>query len=338
MPSIQPVKGKKSTTYRVEVMIDGVRSSKTLKTKREAELYAARMTIDSEQLAGTNYRFGHTTLLEDLISEFLCNYKGKDSSMKQRLSFWVEALGDKAIAKVSKDNVRTVLKSLIDCGKSNATYNRYKAALSAVFKYAEDEYSTDHNPCKGIRNKPEAQAIDRWATKDELERLFSAAKKSAWPRLYLFVLIALHTGARRGNCLALRWSAIDFNKRLAYLATSKGKKPVMLPLNIEVIAELEKFREVGNGFIFPHPEKPNTMFRNFDYHWYKALEQAGIQEQLRIHDLRHTTASWLAQAGVATSEIQQIMAHKSITTTQRYIHHDTAGKAEKLKAVFGGLC
>jgi len=158
-------------------MIDGVRSSKAFKTKREAEQYAARMTIESEQKTGTNYRFGHTTALADLISEFLCCYKGKDPSLEQRLLFWSGALGHKPIAKVSKDNVRAVLNSLLNEGKSKATFNRYKAALSAVFKYAEDEYSFDHNPCRGIRNKPEAQAVDRWATKDELERLFSATKK-----------------------------------------------------------------------------------------------------------------------------------------------------------------
>lgn len=338
MPTVRAIKGKKRTTYRVEAMVDGVRiASRTFQKKSEADLYAAQIEIHRYSAIGSNFKYLHSTTLSVLIDDYLASYNGKDCSLKQRLERWRVELGCVPLAHITKDKVRKVLKTLIDEGKSNATHNRYKSALSAAFSYANDEYDTDHNPCKKIKNKPEPQSFERWAAEDELRKLFEAAKSSNWPRMYLFILMAVHTGMRRGSLLSLRWNSIDFSKKVAYLPTSKNVKPIALPLNTEVMDELERYREVGNGFIFQHPQQPNKSFRNFDYHWKMVKKQAKIEEKLRVHDLRHTTGTWLAGASVPLTEIQQIMTHKSILTTQRYIHHDTASKAEKLRNVFGGL-
>jgi len=338
MPSIRAIKGKKATKYRVEAMIDGERiPSKTFSKKSEAELYAAQLNLQKQSLLGTNFRYIHQTTLGELIDEYLGQYKGKDTSKPQRLERWRSELGSLPLAGVTKDKVKKVLKKLLSDGLANSTHNRYKSALSAVLSYADEEYDTNHNPCRKIRNKTEAQPVERWATSDELDRILSATKRSSWCRLYLFTLMAIHTGMRRGSLLALRWNSIDFNRSIAYLKTSKNANPLALPLNEEVMVELEKFREIGNGFIFPHPRRMEENFRNFDYHWKKARKIAALEENLRIHDLRHTTATWLVQASVPLTEVQQILTHKSIQTTQRYIHHDTAGKAEKLQKVFGGI-
>ena len=268
MASIKTIKGKKGTTYRVEAMIDGVRlPSKTFKKKSDAERHAAILTLQADSFRGYNYRFTSTTTLSDLIDEYLSAYNGKDTSRFQRLNFWEEQLGHLPLDKVQKDKVRKSLQLLLNTGISNGTYNRYKSALSAVFKFAEEEYDIDLNPCAGIKNKPESQPIDRWATHDELQRIFKACRESSWSKMYLYTLIAVHTGMRRGSCLALRWSSIDFENRVAYLPTSKNKKPIMIPLNEEVIVELNKHREVGTGFIFHKPEDKSKPFKNFDYHW-----------------------------------------------------------------------
>jgi integrase len=160
MASIQAIKGKKGTTYRVEAMIDGFRHSKTFKKKSEAEKHAAILIIESETASGLNYRFSQTTTLSELIADYLNNYRGKDTSRQQRVSFWSDELGHLPIAKVTKVSVRTVLQRLLSNGRSNATHNRYKAALSAVFRYADEQYGSEHNPCRGIRNKPESQPVD----------------------------------------------------------------------------------------------------------------------------------------------------------------------------------
>lgn len=338
MATIKTIKGKKTNTYRVEAMIDGVRlPSKSFKNRKDAEKHAAFLTLKADSLRGYNFRFTSTTTLSSLIDDYLEGYTGRDPSRTQRLIYWKEQLGHFSLDQIHRDKVRSVLQKLKSSGKSNSTYNRYKSALSAVFRFARDEFDVDHNPCEGIKNKPEAQKIDRWASPEELSRLLKACKESKWSRLYLYVLIAVHTGMRRGSCLSLKWSSINFDEKVAYLPTSKNKKPILIPLNEEVIQELQKFREVGNGYIFHRPDDKTKQFKNFDYHWVKAKELATINEPLRIHDLRHTTGSWLGQAGVPLTEIRDIMTHRSIQTTQRYIHHNYKDKAEKLKQVFRGV-
>jgi integrase len=338
MATIKAIKGKKGTTYRVEAMIDGIRlPSKTFKTKPEAERQAAILTLKADAVRGYNFRYTSTTTLSCLIDEYLSSYDGKDSSRQQRLNFWKEQLGHLCLDKIQRDKVKSSLRHLLNSGKSNATFNRYKSALSAVFRFAEEEYDIDFNPCTGIRNKPESQPIDRWASHDELSRLLEACRQSSWSKMYLYVLVAVHTGMRRSSCLALRWSSIDFDMCIAYIPTSKNKKPIMIPLNDEVMVELLKHREVGNGFIFNKPEDKSQSFKHFDYHWRVAKQRADITDSLRIHDLRHTTGSLLGQAGVPLTEIRDIMTHKSIQTTQRYVHHNYQDKALKLKSVLGGI-
>ena len=338
MATIKTIKGKKGTTYRVEAMIDSVRlPSKTFKTKLEAERQAAILTLKADAVRGYNFRYASTTTLSNLIDEYLSSYTGKDSSRIQRLNFWRDQLGHLCLDKIQRDKIKSSLRHLQNTGISCATFNRYKSALSAVFKFAEEEYDIEHNPCIGIRNKKESPPRDRWASHDELFRLLEACRKSNWPKMYLYVLVAVHTGMRRGSCLALRWSSIDFDKAVAYLPTSKNEKPIMIPLNDEVMIELLKHREVGNGFIFHKPEDKFQPFLHFDHHWNIAKLNAEITEPLRIHDLRHTTGSLLGQAGVPLTEIRDIMTHKSIQTTQRYVHHNYKDKAHNLQQVLKGV-
>jgi integrase len=338
MASIKTIKGKKGTTYRVEAMIEGVRlPSKTFKTKQEAERQAAILTLKADSSSGYNFRYLSTTTLTNLIDEYLSSYKGKDPSKSQRLNFWKENLGHLVLKKIQRNKVKALLRELLNSGKSYATHNRYKSALSAVFRFAEDEYDIKFNPCTGIKSKLENQPIDRWANHEELLRLLGACRESSWSKMYLFVLIAVHTGMRRGSCLALRWSSIDFENCVAYLPTSKNEKPIMIPLNDEVMIELNSHKELSNGFIFHSPKDKSKPFKNFDHHWKTAKKKARINQPLRIHDLRHTTGSLLAQADVPITIIRDIMTHRSIQTTQRYVHHNFKDKAKKLQKVFKGV-
>ena len=336
MASIRPIKGKKATTYKVETTIDGVRvPSKTFKKKADAERYAASLTLQSSNLIDNSFKILSCTTLSDIVEVYLSRYKGKDSSLPQRLCYWNEKLGEQTLDKLTKRSIKACLEELSETGKSNATVNRYKSALSAVFTKACDIYDIDTNPCKGIKNLPEGTPCDNWATPEEVTSILNASKASSWPKMYLFVLMAIQTGMRRSSLLSLRWDFIDFNNGTVYQPTSKNDKPILLPITDAVLKELRAHREIGTGFVFPHPSNPNQWFANIDSHWKLCLKRSGIDKHLRIHDLRHTTGSWLAQAGVPLTEIKEIMTHKTIQTTQRYIHHDLNSKSNSIRSVFG---
>ena len=101
------------------------------------------------------------------------------------------------------------------------------------------------------------------------------------------------------------------------LITSKNCKPRELPLTKDVIAELKKFQEVGNNFVFP--SKDATQARDFRGSWNAAVKSANV-EDFRFHDCRHTCASYLAQSNASLVQIAEVLGHTNTTVTKRYAH------------------
>lgn len=335
MASIQTVKNVKSTTFRVQYMRDGFRVSKSFKTKKEAKEFESHLILNddfAESLTNpTLTRFP----LKTAIEEYLSQYSGRDDSVHQRMQYWSSALGDKPVGKITKRMIRTKLKELEDSGLKPATLNRYKSAIGSVYKYLSSEYYINHNPTKGIPAKKEDNARTRFLSKEELSRLLESARESKWDRLYLLILMAITTGARRSEMLQRKWEDIDLKARVIPLEQTKNGDRRVLTLTNGVITELMKFRE-PNGYVFPHSSKINDYFKGFDYHWKAALKDAGI-EDFRFHDLRHSCASWLAMNGASLLEIADVLGHKSMEMTKRYSHLCTSHKAELTDRIFGDV-
>ena len=146
---------------------------------------------------------------------------------------------------------------------------------------------------------------NRFLSPQEQQNLLTATRSSHWNKLYLLVLLALTTGARRGELLKLTWLDLDLTNKVARLHTTKNNEPRLLPLLEPVIEELMRFRE-------------------------KALRNAGLSN-LRFHDLRHTAASNMVSASRTLFETGTLLGHKQSSTTMRYAHlahHHTSKMAE----------
>lgn len=334
MATIQARKGKKGTTYRVEFMRGGFRVSKTFKAKKEAEKFAANVLVNEDFSQALTDQTLNSLIFSDAVEQFLRQDNGKDPSKIQRLNHWVELFKAKPVGKVTRPMVRAELKKLLQT-KAPATVNRYKAAIGSLYKFLSDEYDIDHNPTKGISQYTENNGRTRYLTSEELPKLLQCSKSSEWDRLYLLILMAITTGARRTELVTLSWSDIDMKSRTAKLDRTKNGESRILTLTPDVITELMKFREAG-GYVFPHGGNACGYFKNFDCHWRIALDEAGIKD-FRFHDLRHTCASILAMNGASLLEIAQVLGHKSITMTQRYSHLCTEHKASLTDRVFGSI-
>ena len=103
--------------------------------------------------------------------------------------------------------------------------NRYRSVVSVVFSYACREYDLPENPVRKIPSLPENNERIRFLSEAERTRLFKACRASKWDKLYLIVLLAITTGARKGEITKLRWNDIDFDRRTAYVATTKNGQP-----------------------------------------------------------------------------------------------------------------
>lgn len=175
------------------------------------------------------------------------------------------------------------------------------------------------NPTEGIALLPTNNQRDRYLSKDEALRLFEALAASSNPQLPSIVAMLLLTGARRSEVLKARWSDIDVERRSWRIKENKGGTTRYVPLSAGMMALLKTIpRSEDSDYIFTNPKtgKPFVyLFRT----WHRARCQAGVPD-VRMHDLRHTFASYVINAGHSLYEVQKLLGHTQITTTQRYAH------------------
>jgi integrase len=336
MATIQKLKNKKGFSYRVIIRNKGLRTiSKTFPKRQLASQFIHKMESNRQERALYSFKNDTTTFSELVIEYFKNDYQGAEAvHQKARTQHWVDLLGDRYIVDITTSDISYAINKLPKT-LSNATKNRYKAAVSVVFSYACRQYGLVLNPVKNIRSLPENNARTRYLSNDERSRLFKASRSSQWGKLYLLVLLAITTGARRGELLGLEWKDIDFDRRLAHIKTTKNGEPKVLPLTENVMVELNKFKEQESSLVFNSKVKPDKPFE-FRKQWVKVLNEAEI-EGFRFHDLRHTCASYLAQSGASLLEIADVLGHRQISMTQRYSHLCVDHKQKLINSVLGNM-
>jgi integrase len=158
------------------------------------------------------------------------------------------------------------------------------------------------------------------------------------PHLRLVILIALYTGLRRGEILALRWADIDLENRI--LLVRKSKTPAGQGRKVNLNSRLydalyNQHREANSEWVFPSFDRFQDEGRerhicDIKHAFQKAVKLSGIPK-ITFHQLRHTFCSRLANAGVSMSVIQELAGHSSILTTRRYTHPDVELKRKAVE-------
>jgi len=157
----------------------------------------------------------------------------------------------------------------------------------------------------------------RWLSEDEEVCLLGVLSRNH----QVLVLVAVHTGMRKGEQLSLRWTDIDFHQRRLTIRESKSGEARYIPLNEVAVAALQKHpKMIDNPYVFygRNPGQPmHNGIKNND--WKRYLGEAGI-ENLKWHDLRHSFASRLVMRGVDLYTVSKLLGHQSLEMTGRYAH------------------
>ena len=336
MASIQKLNNKKGVSYRVHIRSRELPViSKTFPSKVQARQFVAELEGSRQkhlEFGNRNNKLSFTQLVEEyLMNEYLGT---KPQQQRSRLKHWLKHMGSLPAIDITKNDINLGLKKLPK-DLSNATINKYKKLASVVFNYGIRELDLMNNPTRYIRALPEKKGRTRYLSDNERERLFKACRASKWNKLYLLVLIAITTGARRGELLRLCWTDIDFERQTAYVITSKNGESKVLPLTNSVIEELKKFNHNDKSLIFCSeikPDKPYIFFKQ----WNRVRDEAELID-FRFHDLRHTTASYLAQNGATLLEIADVLGHKQIEVTMRYSHLCIKHKSSLINRVMSSI-
>lgn len=216
--------------------------------------------------------------------------------------------------------------------RSPSSVNRELELLSRIFSYAVERGELDNNPFKGVKKLAVNNLMTRYLTPNEENRLMNALTGRR-AHLRPIVLIALHTGMRRGEILSLRWEQVDFSRNSIQLLRTKSGKPRSIPMNKVIKDVLRRMRNDDCEYVFRNrrTDKSVTDIKNA---FKAALKEAGI-EKLRFHDLRHTAGTRMADANIPITAISDILGHADIRTTTRYAHATDEAKRRAVKALEG---
>lgn len=226
--------------------------------------------------------------------------------------------------KVNQLERREVAKLHHSMRRTPTLANRVLAVLSALMTFAErhELRPLNTNPCRLLERYRESSR-ERYLSAEELARLgeaLAAAEQAQTehPSAILALRLLALTGMRKGEVLALRWNEVDLDHGRAHLPDSKtGKKIVPLaPPALEVLMKAK--RQEGCPFVCwgRRSDKP---FVGLQKVWERVRASADL-EGVRIHDLRHTFASFGAASGFGLFVIGKVLGHTQASTTERYAH------------------
>jgi integrase len=192
--------------------------------------------------------------------------------------------------------------------------------LSAIFSFAIQRGLRADNPCAGVRRYQPGKS-ERFLSPTEqmsLGKALAAAERAGTnPNAIAVIRVLALTGARAGEVLSLRWQEVDFERTCLRLSDSKTGAKV-IPLGaaaMQVIAAQE--RREGTDYVFPGAH--GGPLGSIGKVWRRVRGAAGLAE-VRLHDLRHSFASNIVNAGGSLPVIGALLGHRSTQTTARYAH------------------
>jgi integrase len=249
-------------------------------------------------------------------------------NVKQHLLWWKKHLKPLTLDAVKPSLIAEkrdlLLSESNDYGRrrSTTTAVRYLSSLSHLFTIAIKEWEwLSENPIHKISKPRLANGRVRFLNDDERIRLLEACRQSRCKVLYLAVILALSTGMRYGEILNLTRADVDIENGVITLKETKNGEVRSLPLVGQPL-ELLKLHVASinkpSALIFPSPSSPTKPI-DIRSAWEKALQNAHITN-FRFHDLRHTTASYLAMNGHSLLDIAALLGHKDLQMTKRYAH------------------
>lgn len=350
MATIEKRERKTGTVYQADVRIRGFpRQKKTFKRLTDAKIWAQQTeaSIRSGQFRDV-HKTARTKKFEDLIEKYRAEvlaFKSEKTQKGERyiVDRWEQELGGRTLSSIDASQINRILQSLraegdvrrakpgvIPKPKSQRTMKYYRDTLAMLFKHAENWGWIGRNPMADVKQITNLsnQRI-RFLDEDERAALLQACKKSGNRQLYPIVVFALSTGARKGEILGLTLDDIDLDRGVAIFRNTKNgdTRPAPLVGHLkEVLKEQAAWAQERHEAAEKKPPK-RWLFPSQDGQkaidirapWEKARDQAGIVD-FRFHDLRHSTASYLAMSGASQLEIAEVLGHKTLQMVKRYSH------------------
>ena len=234
---------------------------------------------------------------------------------------------------VTKADLAAYLTHLGHAGLSGVSRARKLAAIREYFRFLVEHGVIPGSPAVGITTPKREQKSRVWLRPDEYSRMLSLA--GAHPRDYAILQVFLQTGVRVSELADLRTDDVDLPGRTLRVR-GKGQVERVIELEKKAVAALKRWTDtrprVLDDHLFLNYQGTPLSDRSIRELVAKYREQAGIPKKATPHSLRHTFGSYKAQKGVPLRQVQEWLGHKSLATTQLYLHLDKQDAHKAMEA------
>lgn len=333
MAVIEERKSKDGVSYRVKIRLKGHKPQEaTFKRKTDAKNWAT----STEAAMRENRYFKCAESKKRTVAELIDKYiesilphksKSMQASQTKQLTWWKEKAGYYLLADFTSQIITSLRVELANSPtprgekRSNATVNRYLAAISHVLTTAVNEWEwLETNPVLKIKRHTESLGRVRYLDDDERLKLLQACKESTNKYLYTIVVLALSTGMRKGEILSMKRRDVFLNEKFVVLQKTKNKERRRVPIighAHDLLTQHLKIARLNSEYVFPSKDGKQSI--DIKRPWEVAVLKAEIDD-FRFHDLRHSCASYLAMNGATQRDLMEVLGHKTVQMTKRYSH------------------
>lgn len=356
---IEKIKRKKGYVYKAVFNKNKVRTTKSFERKLDAQEWL--------KLQEQKYRSGFSgkvTFFKACDTWFNNHSLVKKTPNSQRGDkYMIEKVfkptfGDVDLLDISTFQIDSLIANLCKNGITHCTINRYLQCLKTILNYYVKRGYLFRNVVSIVGLLPEKKnTFDYWSFEDAEVFLNHAYEKYKTKDQYVYALylLAINTGMRWGEIIGLKWDKVDFKTGLitisrSFCATSKeivdrtkGHKIRQIKMNSALLPVMERLcaksvqRVMGSTPSFSKNNKPLQIANFKRDHFNVDLKESNVVK-IRFHDIRHTFASHFVMRGGSLYDLQKLLGHSDIRTTERYAHlsPEHVSKQVELIAIEGG--
>ncbi len=292
--------------------------------RRRGKAVVAQSLIGADPTQERVDRRQSLTLAELVADRYLPHVKSYKRSWKtDEIVLRVHILpvfGNNYLDEIKGDAIESIVAGMREKGYASGTTNRIVIVLRHIYNLARKWRipTVKENPTAGISLAPDVKR-DRFLSPEEAKRLIASIHADENRVAANAIMMLMLTGARRNEVTHAKWEYIDWEKRTLLVPLSKSGKRRGVALNATAIELLKSITPVpGCPYIFPS-SNTNRPSPSLYFPWERIRVRAGLGD-VRLHDLRHSFASFLVNSGVSLYVVQGLLGHSHTRYTQRYAH------------------